>query len=214
MIYQSLQKRLILVKFKPNQIYHVYNRGNNNQNIFFGDDNYLFFLKKVRLHILKHSKILAYCLMPNHFHFLLYTKSNFVPNGLNKEIAVLLRSYTRAVNNQQRLNGSLFQQKTKAKCLNKSKSTRGSEISNTIDHARACFKYIHQNPVRGGLVSKIEEWRYSSFIDYLGKRNGTLSDIEFTRKLLTIPDVDLFYAFSTEAINKDDLEDIRKWNDI
>ncbi|MFI5144753.1 MAG: transposase [Ignavibacteria bacterium] len=178
-------------------------------NIFFGDDNYLFFLRKMRVHILNHSKILAYCLMPNHFHFLLYTSSNSEPGGLNSGIAVLLRSYTRAINNQHTMSGSIFQQKKKAKCLNKTKLSTGFEdVKATYNYARICFNYIHQNPVRAGIAKRMEDWRYSSFLDYSGYRKGTLCDIEFTRKLLGIPEGEPFYSFSNEEIIKVDLEEI------
>ncbi|RLD54507.1 MAG: hypothetical protein DRJ05_14530, partial [Bacteroidetes bacterium] len=56
--------------FKTGYIYHIYNRGNNKNKIFFSRDNYLFFLKKTRKELSDHLDFLAYCLMPNHFHFL------------------------------------------------------------------------------------------------------------------------------------------------
>ena len=59
------------MKFHPNQIYHVFNQGNNRQTVFFEEENYLYFLRKVRKYILSLADILCYCLMPNHFHFLL-----------------------------------------------------------------------------------------------------------------------------------------------
>ena len=57
--------------FEPNHIYHIYNQGNNRQRIFFNRENYLFFLKKIREHILPFAEILAWCLMPNHFHLII-----------------------------------------------------------------------------------------------------------------------------------------------
>lgn len=60
--------------FESNHIYHIYNRGNNSQNIFFTRGNYLFFLQKIRKHILPYADVLAWCLMPNHFHLMVYVK--------------------------------------------------------------------------------------------------------------------------------------------
>lgn len=57
--------------FTPNEIYHIYNRRNNRQIIFFNDANYIFFLKKIREEWREYGEILAYCLMPNHFHLMM-----------------------------------------------------------------------------------------------------------------------------------------------
>src|SRR5690606_20490648 len=62
---------ILMAKFIEDQIYHVFNQGNNRKPIFFDDENYLFFLKKIRKHLLPYTNILCYCLMPNHFHMLI-----------------------------------------------------------------------------------------------------------------------------------------------
>ncbi len=132
------------MQFEPNNIYHIYNRGNNSQRIFFTRDNYLFFLKKLQTYISPFADILAWCLMPNHFHLMVYVKqickseqvshshqlsghSSSEPvnvshqftkeRSINDSISILLRSYTRAINKQESRTGSLFQHRTKAICL-------------------------------------------------------------------------------------------------
>lgn len=55
-------------------LYHIYNQGNNRQKIFFSRDNYLYFLEKVNKLLLPYVDVIAWCLMPNHFHFLVYVK--------------------------------------------------------------------------------------------------------------------------------------------
>ena len=60
--------------FAEGHIYHVYNRGNNSQTVFFTHENYLFFLEKLRKYILQHADVLAWCLMPNHFHLMIAVK--------------------------------------------------------------------------------------------------------------------------------------------
>jgi putative transposase len=123
--------------FETGNLYHIYNQGNNRQKIFYVRDNYLYFLKKLKRHFLPHSDILAWCLMPNHFHLLVYVKYVFIPAfidvtdgvtpshpvsnrreiSLNENIGIMLRSYARAVNKQEQRVGALFREETKAECL-------------------------------------------------------------------------------------------------
>lgn len=171
------------MEFYQGNIYHVYNRGNNSQPIFFEIENYLFFLKKMRHHLLSHCNILAWCLMPNHFHWMVQIKKNSeteLVTELNKEIGTLLRSYTRAINNKYDKTGSLFQPKTKAKNLNPSETDDNN-------YPLICFLYTHQNPFRAGLVSQIGHWKFFSFRDYAYKRSGTLCSKEAAQELLSLP---------------------------
>ena len=110
-----------------NEFYHVYNRGNNKQRVFFSDANYLFFLKKIRDQLSPVCNIISYCLMPNHFHFIIMAteksiteRSTFGGKPMQEfpyRIGILLSSYSQAINKQNKTTGSLFQQKTKAKIL-------------------------------------------------------------------------------------------------
>src|ERR1700749_3158579 len=109
-----------------NNVYHVYNRGNNKRKIFFSRDNYLYFLKTVHKTIGSCSDILAWCLMPNHFHFLIHanekstiqiTDGSFPRQQFSQQVKQLLSSYAKAINKQNNFTGSLFQQKTKAVCV-------------------------------------------------------------------------------------------------
>ena len=58
------------MNFERGQLYHIFNQGNNNQNIFFERDSYLFFLQKLRTYFLPYADVFAWCLMPNHFHLM------------------------------------------------------------------------------------------------------------------------------------------------
>lgn len=163
------------MEFIEERIYHIYNRGNNQQKIFFTEANYLFFLRKVKNEFAHYCEILSYCLMPNHFHFVVAIKKNVshsIENkNLNRAIAILLRSYTRAIQIQENFTGSLFQQKTKAKELITNKN-------DTINYLSICTHYIHQNPLKAGLVKSLKDWKYSSYLDYAELRNGTLCNKE------------------------------------
>ncbi len=189
--------------FEEGYIYHIYNQGNNKQKIFFNKENYLFFLRKIRRYILPFGDILAWCLMPNHFHLMVLVNNvelalnpdeiaqndthakNIKTRSFNSSIGVMLRSYTNAINKQKGLSGSLFRKKTKAECINCPQgntpsfiSVKGTTYFNNEQPERqypqVCFNYIHQNPVKAGLVKKPEEWEFSSAIDYAGLRNGSL----------------------------------------
>ncbi|PWS31653.1 hypothetical protein DF947_13790 [Pedobacter paludis] len=75
------------MNFNGGTVYHIYNRGNNSQQIFFNNDNYLFFLRKLKKELLPFCNLLCYCLMPNHFHLMIVTNEhNNDLNLLNKGI--------------------------------------------------------------------------------------------------------------------------------
>jgi len=174
------------MQFLTERIYHVYNQGNNRQKIFSDDDDYFIFLNLYRRLIEKNCDTLAWCLMPNHFHFMIYTDARCsvklkqgglqldpLTNGIRK----LLSSYARIFNARQDRSGSLFRQKTKAKSLSEIKIAP-ENVYCAKDYFINCFHYIHQNPLKAGLVNRLENWRFSSFQDYAALRNGNLCNKE------------------------------------
>jgi len=187
--------------FDDNRVYHVYNRSNNI--IFNSKENYIYFLEKFKHYILPYADVIAWCLMPNHFHFMLIPKSNALdyvneknlPNTqmLSKQFGIFLSSYTKAFNKQNGRKGSLFSHNTKAKNLNEIINSEQSNIKK--DYIETCFRYIHNNPVKSNLVKKHSDWQFSSFRDYSGLRKGKL-----VNKIL-----------ATEIINYDD-ENFVAWS--
>ncbi len=174
----------------PENLYHIYNRGNNRGKIFFQLRNYVYFLDKVKKHFLPHVDILAYCLMPNHFHFLVYSRENIIAKDFSKDLRIMLSSYTRAINEQEGRTGSLFQQNTKIKVLDDHShaTTRsGGMTCASLDYPHTCFHYIHQNPMKAGLVQRMEDYEMSSFRDFAGLRNGTICNKDLARELLDLP---------------------------
>jgi putative transposase len=208
----QLQPRSIQMKFYQGKIYHVYNRGNNRQKIFFNRENYLFFLNKVRTHLTDHCDLLAWCLMPNHFHWMIRVHDNYEQNPdnskqekgttsnvqpLNRSISVLLSSYTKAMNRMYDRTGSLFQKRTKAKELD---LNEGSDDQYPL----ICFLYIHQNPMKAKLADRLDEWEFSSFQDYSGLRKGSLCNKKLTAELLELPlDHKKFIALSYKTLPDD-----------
>ena len=156
--------------------------------------------------------------MPNHFHLMAYVHSlefeiqennkansffppaGFMPDDvftdgntkirdLNNSIGLMLRSYTRAIHEQENKSGSLFRKKTKANCLT-SPDLQTPSFYNTLygsvinqhfpemDYPQTCFNYIHNNPVKAKLVQRPEDWEFSSYRDHCGMRNGKLINRE------------------------------------
>jgi putative transposase len=195
---------LQIMKIEPHQLYHVYNRGNNKQKIFFEKENAIDFLKRIRKYLSPNCEILAYCLMPNHFHLMIYADERSAELKDNRGVKIsvfaegiknLLSSYSQAINRRYRRTGSLFTQNTKAKELVKSSSN---------DYPFTCFNYIHQNAYSAKLVEKMEDWEMCSFIDYVGLRNGTLCNKDLAKKLLDL-NWDNFYNESYKVISPDKL---------
>lgn len=180
------------MSFEENNLYHIYNRGNNRQKIFFSNRNYYFFLKKIKLFILPHCHLLSYCLMPNHFHLFIYAdertikpvhNSSLPPsNALSDGIRQLLSSYTKAINKQEGRSGNLFQQNTKYKPVYKDEMRFGTLMDNAL-YELDIFEYIHYNPVKAGLVTHPGDWLFSSFNEYRGLDNKNLCSKELANKL-------------------------------
>ena len=148
-------------QFLADNYYHIYNRGVNRQAIFFQKKNWGFFISKLRQYFVSSIvDILAYCLMPNHYHLLVYIKVDDLFSC--KVMQPFGTSYTKAINAQEKRVGPLFQGRFKGKLV---------ENGRYLHHLT---RYIHLNPVEAGLVARPEEWPYSSYLEYVGLRPGTL----------------------------------------
>jgi REP element-mobilizing transposase RayT len=172
------------IPFVPDQYYHFYNRGNNRRIIFFERDNYLYFLKGIKRYLNNSITVIAYCLMPTHYHILGKVKSptsetqtsevlktSEVSNATNTEISTALMrlsvSYTKAINKRFNRVGPLFQGQFKGKPVQQ------------YNHLINLCLYIHANPVKDGLVVLPEDWDFSNYQEWLGIREGTLVDRQF-----------------------------------
>ncbi len=156
-----------IVPLSEGEYYHIYNRGNNREQMFYERANYLFFLRQMEKRLVSVFDIVAYCLMPNHYHLLMQVKQTLhdnVPgkgipdNGsmASKAMMKLGVSYTKAMNIRYRRVGALFQGPFKAKHV-----AQDAYLMNLS-------RYIHRNPVEAGLAAKPEEWEFSSYRQYIG----------------------------------------------
>ncbi len=130
------------VPFEIEKYYHVFNRGNNKENIFIEADNYYYFLKLIKKYLLPIADLYGYCLLPNHFHLVLRIKdAEFLPekikNGkakIHQPFSNLFNAYSKAINKKYNRLGSLFQEHLKR-----------IEITDE-DYLRNLIIYINTNP--------------------------------------------------------------------
>ena len=148
-----------IVTLKSEDLYHVYNRGHNFSAVFYEPENYLFFLKRLRNYVAdQNADILAYVLMPNHYHLLVQLISDDFSHAMQR----FTISFTKAMNKRYGHVGAFFQGSFQAKHI--------AEDSYLLHLSR----YIYLNPVLAGLVDCPERWEFSSYPEYIGIRYGTL----------------------------------------
>jgi len=144
---------------QPGHYYHIYNRGNNREDLFREERNYRYFLQLYARHVHSIADTFAYCLMRNHFHLLVRIKetsqvletcevSEFKPS---QHFSNLFNAYTKAINKAYRRTGSLFEE-------------RFGRIEVTSDrYFLQLIFYIHFNPQKHGFVDDFREWAWSSY---------------------------------------------------
>lgn len=147
-----------------NHYYHIYNHANGYEDLFIDDGNFYFFLKKTGKYILPASEVLAFCLMPNHFHFLIKTKESDAKTF--KGFSDLFNSYTKSFNKLFHRRGSLF-----LKSFKKKLEITSGDIKRTI-------LYIHRNPIHHGFTAHYSSWEYSSYKNIVGNDPGMISKQE------------------------------------
>ena len=142
-------------------IYHVMLRGINRQSIFEDDEDYIRFISLLRSLVQRFDDtgcplpaqctIYAYCLMDNHIHLLVKEQADSISTTI-KRVAV---SYAYYFNRKYSRNGHLFQDRFK------------SEPVNDMTYFVTLMKYIHQNPVKAEIVDNIDNYRWSSWHEYV-----------------------------------------------
>lgn len=149
---------------ETDRYYHIYNRANGKEKIFVSTENFDFFLQKYKKYLVPLVETFSFCLMPNHFHFLIKIKSEKellqieeYQNSKNKNIFInkqfsnLFSSYTQAFNKQQGRKGNLFMRPFKRR-----------EVKDET-YFRKLVHYIHYNPIEAGLCNHPTEWLHSSY---------------------------------------------------
>lgn len=152
-----------------NAVYHITARGNRKEKIFYSNDDKRIFLQKMDQTSLKYSFICyAYCLMDNHYHLFIKTPSGNISQGMH----YLNASYANYFTAKYKINGPLFQGRYK------------SLLVDEDNYALVLSSYIHLNPLRAGIAKNLDEYNWSSLLDYLGKRKKELKKLD-TQFILT-----------------------------
>ncbi len=153
--------------------YHIYNRGAHRKKIFLENANYLYLISLFKKYSSQYSVIIvAYCLMPNHYHLILRQKDG---GNISNFLRTTFNAYTQAINKRYNHSGTLFQGQCKSKQLNNDA------------HCLQVIRYIHRNPVSSLLVSSSREWQFSNYLEWIGLRRGTTADFELRDSLFKTP---------------------------
>ncbi len=156
------------------QFYHFYNRGAHRRSIFCEEDNYIFVLRKMKHYCRKLAlTLIAYCLMPNHYHWLIRQDGEHRAGLLPQRV---FNSYTKAYNKRYDHSGTLFEGNYKV-----------IHVQEEAHLLHLC-RYIHANPVKDGLVARLTDWPYSNYPEWIGIREGTLVNRAFIRAYFETPD--------------------------
>lgn len=181
MIIISVPTKNSVKTYIVNGVYHIYNRGVEKRKIFVDEQDYEVFLYYLKSYLLplnkqinppyniknfqgfslyKEVKLIAYVLMPTHFHLMIKQLSE---KGMIEFMKRLSNAYVRYFNDKYKRVGALFQGRYKAALIEKE------------NHYLHLTRYIHLNPLElfneDRQFSKLKEYEYSSYLDYVGKRN-------------------------------------------
>ena len=174
------------MKYKSGHYYHIYNRGNNKQPIFFTAENYRYLLRLIQRYAHRDNiVIVAYCLMPNHYHLLLKQRTDI---SIQKFLKSTFQSYVQAINKQQNRTGTLFEGNAQNRHI--------TDQNYLIESIR----YIHLNPWSSGLVAQPQHWEFSDYAEYIGLKRGLFNDHTFVREWFVSPDN--YRKFVEEKMNE------------
>lgn len=168
--------------------YHVINRGNCRMKIFYEDEDYQEFIELIEKYTKEiNVRLMSYCIMPNHFHFVLRPK---VGKDMSEWMRRVLTAQVRNYHKRHLTNGHLWQGRYKSFPIQKN------------EYLETVLRYVERNALRANLVKKAEDWPWSSLYIRLNKKGD----------FLTIPPIELGKNWKTwvnKAITEDELVAIR-----
>ncbi len=192
-------------EFTKNEIYHIYNRGVGKMNIFKDEEDFKVFLFRLKENLfpelIKRSglpksayrrkvlppnsfDLISFCLMPNHFHLLIKQNSDISISAL---VLKLCGGFSKYFNKKHNRVGSLFQDKFKAVRIQKNEQLLWTSL------------YIHENPLKAGLVYDLSNYKWSSYLDYTELQNSNFCKKEMVLGQFNSPKTYLNYFKISES---------------
>lgn len=190
----------------PGFYYHVYNRGNNKERIFYEPENYRYFLNLYHKYVFPIAKTYAWCLMQNHFHFLIYLKEpeeidtselRYQTVEKSKKISAplqfshFLNAYAQSINKRYSRSGSLFEKNLKRKKIE------------SEDYFKKLIFYIHNNPQHHGIVKDLKDYPWSSYKSIISLNNSKICRDEVIE---LFDGIENFKSYHHKEQNLEDLE--------
>lgn len=141
---------------RTGRYFHLFNRGINHQTVFTCEEDKQVFLDKVKHYLHDYAEILSYCILDNHYHFLIRIKESGPHSScFSKQFGKLILSYTYYFNKKYDHQGPIFHRRFKR-----------LEVE-TDSYLMNLFWYIHANPMHHGLANDYRDYPYSSVNAYL-----------------------------------------------
>jgi putative transposase len=175
----------------PGYLHHITQRGNNRQRVFFEENDYILYLKRIEEYARKFQiSIHAYCLMPNHVHFILEPEDK---KSIGKMFQGVNTRYVKYINKKTSNCGHIWQGRYYSCIL------QGTHIHQAI-------RYVEQNPVRADMVRRARDYAWSSARAHLG------TDYKWITLADPSPHLDIisWHDFLDEGEDRDFIKDIRK----
>ncbi len=155
-----------MLSLQPGCYYHIYNRGNNKENLFKEQRNYIYFLSLWKKHIEPVAHTFAYSLQPNHFHFLVFIKEDLPEKKISNGFSNCFNAYSKSINKAYNRTGSLFQERFGRKYISNEK------------YFNEVIFYIHTNSQNHGIADDFSSYPYSSYLSLLSDKPTLLQRVE------------------------------------
>jgi len=176
--------------------YHVFNRANARVPIFVDEKDYLAFENLLAYAVdLFDMRLCTYCIMPNHWHLVLWPKEN---NSLSKFVGWLTMTHTKRWHANHQTNGYGHLYQGRFKCFPVQEDS----------HFLTLCRYIERNPVNSGLAAKAQDWRWSAIWQRCNSKNGVLP---YTNWPVDMPDN--WLSLVNRTLNEKEVIEIRRCMD-